>query len=76
MKKYVLTMLAWVLVSTQSMTIPNPDKKLNSDPDTITVPSGTVVNIITYDGNSTYSPPISTKLKQTTSDIQIGDEGQ
>lgn len=67
--------MQWALVCTTEMVIPNPEVHSPSDPPTITVPSGTIVSIIVYDGHSPYTPPENTVLLEVPDSARIGDEG-
>lgn len=42
---------------------------------TETAQPGTIVNIISYDGTSPYTPPEGTKLEQVPTSANIGDTG-
>lgn len=76
--------MTWALVATTAQTLsywtqPVLDSNGNiitaSAWITSTVPVGTIINIINYDGISQYTPPAGSKLEQVPDAANIGDTG-
>jgi hypothetical protein len=69
----------WVLVCINSMILPlllvwDDVQQAYVWQQNITVEPNTVVNIISYDGTSPYTPPDNTQLFYTENNYQIGDQ--
>lgn len=67
--------MAWALICTipTSVTVGYP----NQEPywRRVIVPSGSIVNMIAYDGVAPYTPPQNTVLREVPDTAKIGDEG-
>ena len=69
--------MLWALISTIEQPLSYWSWDENGEPvyiETIAVP-GTIVNIISYDGISPYTPPDGTSLQQVPDTAKIGDTG-
>lgn len=70
--KLSTVLFAWALVATTEQEI---HMWVNNVWEPVVVPSGTIVNLIAYNGDSPYDPPPKTILMEVPDTAEIGDTG-